>query len=79
MPQASEELRAKMIARFGSIGLEGPVAFLESRGFVLNEDYSWKYPERQGPEGRSDVLYKGLSIEEDEAECLNFLLDEWDF
>jgi hypothetical protein len=54
-----------MVQRFGDITPEGPIKFLEERGFVLNADYSWRWPH--------------TTLSDDETECLDFLCDEWDF
>jgi hypothetical protein len=71
MPQASDELRGLMNARFGSdIDDAGPIKFLEDAGYKLNRDWTWT-PKA----GVSDL--KGMT--RDEFECHLFLVHEWDF
>lgn len=66
MPQATDELRAKMVARFGTIGDDGPWEFLKSRGYTMDHFYiSIPSPLRK--------------ITEDEGDCIDFLCDEWDW
>lgn len=69
MPQASDEQRAEMERRFGdAVGDDGPIQFLRERGWTLNRDWTWS------KEGQAIE-----TIPEDEAACINFLIDEWDF
>lgn len=70
MPQASDELRALMIERFGSIGDEGPTKFLEDAGYVLTPEWLWK--PKPGVRTLNDMTRK-------EFEALMFLVHEWDF
>jgi hypothetical protein len=65
MPQASEEVRDAITARFGSIDIEGPLQFLHSKGWEMISHGVMRPP-------------KG-SISEEEWEALHFLIDEWDF
>lgn len=69
MPSASEELRAAMVARFGSIGDDGPRLFLEGRGFTLGKDWQWSRP--------GIVRWEDMAA--DEREAMSFLFDEWDY
>ena len=65
MPQASDVLRSLMEQWFGDPADEtGPIDFLQSRGYVLQSDYSWKRP----------VSCHTISAEE--AVCVRFLIDE---
>lgn len=69
MPQASDELRAKMEQYFGDpISDEGPVKFLESAGWMLHADWTWSSPGKT----MHDMTDK-------EYECVSFLFHEWDF
>ena len=65
MPQASDAQRARMIERFGSVGDAGPIDFLEGRGYELTGAWEWIAP-------RPDFTV-------DEVECIEFLVDEWDY
>lgn len=70
MPQASDELRARMKARFGDpISDTGPTQFLENAGYTLTPEWEWK------KEGINDLR----DMTRDEFECLLFLVHEWDF
>lgn len=62
MPQASDELRAQWPG-----GDEEAIAYLESRGFVLRRDWSWRPPTDR------------TTINERECSALQYLIDEWDF
>lgn len=65
MPQASDELRAKMLEYFGSLDCEGPETFLLSQGW-LHINHKWSdYKEEP------DITKK-------EWDCIDFLCDEWD-
>lgn len=67
MPQASDELRARMQERFGDSIADGPPwEFLKSRG----------YTERGGLIKPPNPNH---NITEDEGECVDFLCDEWDW
>ncbi|MBP7704137.1 MAG: hypothetical protein KA105_02490 [Caulobacter sp.] len=69
MPQASDDLRAEMEQRFGDpVDSAGPIRFLRERGWTLHRDWTWSKP----GQGFWD-------IPEDEAACIHFLVDEWDF
>ena len=69
MPQASDELRNIMQQRFGTID-EAPVtAHLESQGYTLTRDWTWK------KEGVNDLK----DMTRFDFECLMFLVHEWDF
>lgn len=70
MPQASDALRDKIVARFGSLD-DGPVIrALEEAGYKRSSDFCW-------------YLRPGLAsieeIPEAEADLLFFLMEEWDF
>lgn len=65
MPQASAELRAKMRKRFGSISDVEPWKYLASRGYD-----ALRCVIRPPP---------GHRVTEDEGECIDFLVDEWDW
>ena len=67
VPQASDEDREQMRRWFGEIDEQGPIRFLESRGYVLRKDWRWEKP----------VPSHTLSVEE--LACIHFLADEWDF
>lgn len=66
MPQATDEQREAIIARFGSIDIEGPLKFLSDKG----------YTEKAGYLILPNPLHK---VTKDEGECIDFLCDEWDF
>lgn len=66
MPQASDELRAKMRHRFGEIDSHPPWAFLASRG----------YTQRQGFIAPPNPLHRST---EEENDCIDFLCEEWDW
>ena len=67
MPQASTELQQKMISRFGDIGDGGPIAYLEAKGYILLGDWLWL------------PLYIDRDPNILEWDCIDFLVDEWDF
>jgi hypothetical protein len=70
MPQASDELRARMLVRFGDSTSEaGPTQFMEDAGYTLGPDWTWHKL------GVDD--YDAMSPEE--YECLLFLAHEWDY
>jgi hypothetical protein len=70
MPQASEELRAKMEEYFGDpIDTAGPIKFLIDAGYDLTNDFMWQPKLEKRASGST----------EKELECINFLIDEWDF
>lgn len=68
MPQASDELRAKMKDCFGDpVSDEGPIAYLLERGFKFL---------------RGGVIVPPKPYKEWcdwEADCIDFLVDEWDY
>lgn len=66
MPTASDELREKMRARFGDIGLEGPQQHLLAQGYWINR-------------GRIVLPNPIHRVTEGEGECIDFLCDEWDY
>lgn len=68
MPQASDELRAKMISRFGDIGDWGPTKYLIQRGWHLQRDWKWYKPGHSAP-----------TMTDDEWDCALFLVEEWDY
>ena len=68
MPQASDELRARMKLRFGDeISDIGPMNYLEACGFRQTRGGLWHLPSPN---------YKPNA---DELEALQFLMDEWDY
>jgi hypothetical protein len=68
MPQASDELRAKMQEYFGDpVSDEGPMKFLQESGIVLTKQ--WIYISKR----------KWSDLSQKEKDCSNFLADEWDF
>lgn len=70
MPQASDELRAKMQEYFNDpVDDQGPMAFLKSQGYTLRRDYHWDAPEHVKDYG---------DMTEKEFHCLLFLVHEWD-
>lgn len=68
MPQASDELRAEMINRFGTIDDVPSTQFLEERGWILGRDWTWSKP---------GLVLKDALMEE--ISCISFLIDEWDY
>jgi hypothetical protein len=70
MPSADEDLKRRMVARFGDIGTQGPIEYLEKRGYKLTRDSFW-IP----PVGITNIG----QMERDEFECLMYLMHEWDF
>ena len=70
MPQASDELRAKMKAYFhDGIDTAGPIKFLTNAGYELTNDFCWQPTPEKCKTGATVM----------EIECINFLIDEWDF
>lgn len=68
MPSASDEQHKLMEKWFGDpVDERGPIAFLQSHGYVLRRDWHWTKPT------------PSHTISDDEWECLKFLCDEWDF
>lgn len=68
MPTASNEQRNLMEKWFGdAISEWGPMAFLESRGYTMTQQWEWKKPT------------PSHTISNDEWECISFLIHEWDF
>lgn len=66
MPQATDEQRAKMKEYFGdSIDDRGPMTYLLGRGFE-EERGMWTNP-------------KMIEVTDKDFDCLNFLVDEWDY
>ena len=71
MPQASDELRARMEKRFrDAIDENGPISFLTAAGYVLRPDFYWTPP--------ANVACVD-DMTEDEWECMLFLMSEWDY
>lgn len=68
MPSASDELRDKIVSRFGSIDTIGPEAWLKDRGWTLASDWVWRRP---------GATWKTITAEE--RDCIRFLADEWDY
>lgn len=70
MPQASDDLRARMERRFGDpVSDEGPMRYLQQRGYRLTRRWTWTKP------GVTELK----QMTRDEFECLLFLIHEWDF
>jgi len=67
MPQASDEDREKATKMWGDIGCEGPVKFLEDRGWTLTPAWEWIRP------------LSDRAIADDEWFAIAFLVQEWDF
>ena len=66
MPQATDELRQKMERRFGDpIDSDGPTEFLMERGYKFNKGWI-----------SSPVAHEPTDLE---ADCIDFLVDEWDY
>jgi hypothetical protein len=71
MPQATDELRARMNQLFGDpVDDAGPISFLEKRGFVLTSAFEWRLP---------PGVKTWAELTTDEQNCICFLCDEWDF
>lgn len=68
MPSASDEDRAEMTKRFGSIDSHGPEKYLKDRGWTLAGNWQWSKP--------GQTLN---SMPRDEFECVKFLVHEWDY
>lgn len=66
MPQATEELRAKMRDRFGDIDSFEPWEFLKSRGYTMTDFYI----------SPPTPLHRSTQEEND---CIDFLCEEWDW
>lgn len=70
MPQASDELRAKMKEYFGNpINDYAPMEYLKSQGYELQRNWDWKPPER---------IKDYDDMTEKEYHCMLFLVHEWD-
>ena len=71
MPQASEELRAKMNEYFGDpVNDAGPHQFLlDSRHWLINE--KWEFI--------TDKYSAVTDIPQKEWDCIVFLVHEWDY
>lgn len=69
MPQASDDLRDIMDHLFmnGGISDKEPTEFLESRGYVLLGNWTWRLP------------HPDHCMTEKEELCIRFLRDEWDY
>jgi hypothetical protein len=68
MPQASRRQHELMEKWFGDPVSElGPCKLLEQRGYDLTRGYEWVKPT------------PSHTIHEIEWECIQFLIDEWDF
>jgi hypothetical protein len=67
MPQASDNLRAKMKEYFGDeVSDAGPMKYLESRDIQINKGFVYHIP------ADKPITSKDLN-------CLNFMVDEWDY
>jgi hypothetical protein len=67
MPQATDELRARMKARFGDEIADGP---------------PWEYLVSRGYAQRGYMIFMPSAehkMTEEEGECIDFLCDEWDW
>ncbi len=69
MPSTTPELCAIIRARFGDIDPWPVEQFLVSRGFSIEGEGYIRYPVRPG----------ATEIEDDEAEAVQFLIEEWDY
>jgi hypothetical protein len=69
MPQATEEERAGMRARFNSIDTAPIGRFLISKGWQLSRDWNWH---------KKGITNYG-EIPDDELDCIIFLNHEWDY
>lgn len=68
MPQANIALRRLMEKWFGDrIADDNPRHFLASRGYVLRDDWCWAPPT------------PAHSVSFEEAACVLFLMEEWDY
>jgi len=70
MPQADDDLRDRMVARFGDIDDSGPCDALKAAGYTLRKDWSWA--PKPGVK-----TYRDMTREE--FDCLLFLVHEWDY
>lgn len=70
MPQASDELRGKMMARFGDIDPHGPQKYLFDAGYGIDRHFCFLPKPKCTTWG---------DVTPDEMECLEFLVDEWDY
>lgn len=70
MPQADDDLRERMVARFGNIDAAGPREALKAAGYKLRWNWTWA----PKPEVKT---YRDMT--RDEFECLLFLAHEWDY
>lgn len=64
MPTASDELRNFATTNFDTIDAVPIVAFLQRQGFVHTKEFCWK---------------RKLPPTHFEWNCINFLIEEWDF
>lgn len=81
MPQASDELRAKMKEYFGDpIDDLGPSQYLRSRGYREVANGLWRRPsESHTITAKEQNCFNFLdTVTQKDRECLNFLVDEWD-
>lgn len=68
MPQSSDDMHELMNYYFGDpVEDEGPIKFLEDRGYKLTQKWTWVPPEKE-----HHVTLK-------EHLCIQFLIEEWDF
>lgn len=69
MPQATDTLRRRVaqIVSDDSLDTEPVIKFLQARGYVLLQSWEWRRP----TEHHEPTV--------DELDCLQFLIDEWDF
>lgn len=71
MPQASAELQNKMFEYFGShTDDEGPMKYLESQGHRLSRSWEWHI--------NANIKHHS-ELSQKEIDCINFMVDEWDF
>lgn len=68
MPQASDQDRARYMARFGDIGCEHAVKALTARGWRLKRDWTWVKPKHRKRKPTEEELF-----------WIGFLISEWDF
>lgn len=70
MPQATDELRQRMLELFGDPSSdEGPMNFLLEHGFILSPSFGWMSPA---------YYYSWNDLSPDQQDCIDFLFQEWD-
>jgi len=79
MPQASDELRKKMVDRFGSIDTHGPEKFLSDAGYHLTPQWNWIAPQRIKNKAKEEEKRLVDAMSQEEYDCFWFLVTEWDY